>query len=166
MFHVEHTPVQKLPALKGPSLQQHKTMGINKLQGKLGDQLRRRAKRLTVYSRLEYTSGCALYAQLVGGCIPISDKTGRNNQLTGFMVNHHAQVAMTKGSPATKQINRFEKAGFSAAIRAVDYIGLGMTGGADIFQVSHLKNIQLRYVHKLAADAARVGKYAVTAALA
>ena len=57
---------------------------------------------------------------------PYLDKTGRNNQLIGFVVNHHAQVAIRKDR-RDQEINRFEKAGFSAAIGAVDYIGLGMT---------------------------------------
>ena len=51
---------------------------------------------------------------------------------------------MTKGAATAQEIDRFKKAGFSAAVGTENNIGLGMTGSLDIFQISNLKNIQLR----------------------
>jgi hypothetical protein len=50
---------------------------------------------------------------------------------------------MLKRAASAKEIYRFEKTGFPAAVGAIDNIGAWMADNLDAFKVSYLQNIQL-----------------------
>ena len=135
-FHVEHTPVEKLPTNLGRAFQQAEAVGIDELNRQGLGQLRRTTGILPVDTNLELTLTLTRYAEIAQPTIFLAHLTehGTANLL---VLDNRLQPGAAKGTGQPEQMHSLKQTGLAAAIGAKEDIDAGGGGDRHRVQIAH-----------------------------
>ena len=136
MFHVEHTPIEKLPANLRRPFEQAEAVGVDQLQRQDLGQLRSATGVLPVDADLELTltvTGDPQRAVTTLGQLDLTEDGA--GEL--FVLNDRQQPRATKRTGKPQQVNGFQNTGFAAAVGAVKNVDAGGGGEGHRVQIAH-----------------------------
>src|SRR5690606_23408648 len=146
LFHVEHTPIQKGPAVTGGSLQQLEAVAVEELDRQGLTEPRGTAHNLPPH--LEEKRAIRGPIDADGAGAPLLIHPGDNaGAIRALMIVPGAYVAGANGAAPGQQVNRFEQTGLAAAVDAVDEIGPRDEGDIDGIQVTQAGHGQSLEIH-------------------
>ncbi|GHE21253.1 hypothetical protein GCM10017767_17740 [Halomonas urumqiensis] len=120
MFHVKHTPIEKLPATGGRTLQEPKSIGIDELKRERLDQPGHSRESLAGEANLEFpTVPMPAYAE---GYRRVTRQAGVKNQFFAVVGYRITKMPGTKRAPHAEQVDALEQAGLATPIVASNEI--------------------------------------------
>lgn len=134
VFHVKHSPVEKLASSRRGAFQKTERIGIDQLQRQQVDELGDAVDSLTGNPYFEFT-GLAMTAHAEGD-VGIAGESSMDDQRIGIVADGMTKVAGAEGASHAQYMDAFEQTRLAAAIGPADKIDPRPGSQVDRFKVA------------------------------